>query len=84
MDLVHILGKFEPDYIIVFGPNEGALPPRWLPARFERVVVLNEYGYPLYRPEFLWRWFAFPIPRNFDAESQGVKIYRRRQLGVGG
>ncbi len=78
---IHFKGMVSPDYIVVFGPailQIRSMLEQWkaMGVTYEEIYRINTFWKDLYRPELFWRTFK-PI-KGFDAETQGIYIYKKK------
>jgi hypothetical protein len=76
---IHFYGEMPPDYVIVFGPQVGAVTNmmnswRAKGLRYEQMPAIQRYWMELYRPELIWHDFAEkPVP---EGEDDAVYIFK--------
>jgi len=77
---IDFAGRVSPDYIVAFGPAQGALAQiesqHMLPDfHYQLVQTIPVYWKDMYRPELYWR--LFETMSAFDPDRAGVFIYRK-------
>jgi hypothetical protein len=77
---IHFFGVAPPDYILVFGSQVRGVEElmAWLGTRgahYERIVTINRYFMPLYRPELIWRTFEDPPLSTESGKAVGILVH---------
>jgi hypothetical protein len=77
LPMIHFFSAVPADYVIVFGSEISNVPElldfmRTKGARYERIVTINQYWRPLYRPELIWRTFEDPPVSTEHGKAVGI------------